>query len=93
MYFHARILTELMIHRSGHMFPIYVRLKVALKCGSRKLGDFGPQVKNQMDKHNCMSLAPESVYIQGLYGNTTNSFMVDLFAELTHQCKSWIQGN
>ena len=54
---------------------------------------FGPGEKNQMEQHNCMSLDTIGVYGKGLHGNTTNSFMVDLFVEMAHQCKSCIQGN
>ena len=54
---------------------------------------FGPEVKNQIEKHNLMLLDHVGVYGQGRYGNTTNSCTVDFFAELTHQCKSFSQGN
>ena len=53
---------------------------------------FGLGAKNQMEQHNCMSLAPICVYGKFRYGNTTNSRMVYFFAELTHQYKSCIQG-
>ena len=44
---------------------------------------FGPGVKNQMDQKNCMSLAPETLYGKGQYGNTTKTGMVEGFSKLT----------
>ena len=57
------------------------------------LVNFLPGVKNQMEQHNCMSLDPTGVYVKGQYCNTGNSHTVEFFVELTHQCKSCIQGN
>ena len=54
---------------------------------------FGPRAKNQMEEHDCMSFTLVGVYGKGPFGNTTNSFMVEFFVELTHQCKSCIQEN
>ena len=54
---------------------------------------FGPGAKKQMEQRNCMSFAPTGVYGKCWYVNTTNSCMMDFFAKLTHQCKSFIQGS
>ena len=49
--------------------------------------------KKQMEQQDCMPLALMSVYGQCRYGNTTKIGMVEVFAELTHQCESYIEGN
>ena len=49
--------------------------------------------KKQIEKQDCMLLSLKSVYDQCRYGNTTKTGTVEGFVELTHQCKSCIEGN
>ena len=45
---------------------------------------FGLGAKNLTEQENCMPLAPTSVYGEGVYGNPTNTAMVEGFHALTH---------
>ena len=73
--------------------------RVILSCKSHEnvvqghLVTLGPRVKNQMKQQYCMLLAPKIVYGKFPYGNTTNTGTMEGFAELTHQCESYIEGN
>ena len=82
-----------MARRSDLRFFIYVELKFTCKHRSWTLGDIRFGSEKQTEQQNCMSLAPKTLYGQGRYGNPTNTEMIEVFVELTHQCKSCIEGN
>ena len=85
--------------RSQQLIDTTSGFRVMSSCKShenvvqRHLVIFCPRAKNQMEKQNCMLLAPTSLYGKCRYGNTTNNSTVEGFVELTHQCKSSIEGN
>ena len=78
--------------------PIY-GWRVMSSCKSHEnaiqghLVTLGLGAKNQTKQKNCMTFAPANINGKGQHGNPTNTGMVEGFAELTHQCERFIEGN